>query len=144
MAGIRHFGALLVGLSGWSYPEWKGSFYAGVPPRLWLARIAERFPAVEVNIGYYRWLRRSAIEGWIKQTPPAFRFAAKGPRTVTHVRRLKNVADVVAQQREIYGAHVRVEFLAKIRDEEKYPDLESLKAQIARDCAAAREILESH
>ena len=104
MAGIRHFGALLVGLSGWSYPEWKGSFYAGVPPRLWLARIAERFPAVEVNIGYYRWLRRSAIEGWIKQTPPAFRFAAKGPRTVTHVRRLKNVADVVAQQREIYGA----------------------------------------
>lgn len=44
-------------------------------------------------------------------------------------------------QREIYGTHVRVEFLAKIRDEEKYPDLETLKAQIARDCAAAREIL---
>lgn len=47
-------------------------------------------------------------------------------------------------QREIYGAHLRVEFLAKIRDEEKYPDLETLKAQIARDCVMAREILESH
>jgi riboflavin kinase / FMN adenylyltransferase len=43
---------------------------------------------------------------------------------------------------DIYGAHVRVEFLAKIRDEEKYADLEALKAQIARDCAAARSILE--
>lgn len=45
-------------------------------------------------------------------------------------------------QRDIYGEHLRVEFLAKIRDEEKYPDLQTLKAQIARDCAAARGILE--
>jgi riboflavin kinase/FMN adenylyltransferase len=42
--------------------------------------------------------------------------------------------------REIYGAHLRVEFLAKIRDEAKYADLETLKAQIARDCDAARDI----
>lgn len=47
-------------------------------------------------------------------------------------------------ERDIYGEHVRVEFLAKIRDEEHYPDLDSLKAQIARDCDAARAILESH
>ena len=43
---------------------------------------------------------------------------------------------------DIYGHHVRVEFIAKIRDEEKYPDLETLKAQIGRDCDAARAILE--
>ena len=42
---------------------------------------------------------------------------------------------------EIYGEHVRVEFLRKIRDEEKYPDLDTLKAQIARDCEAARQVL---
>ncbi len=42
---------------------------------------------------------------------------------------------------EIYGEHVRVEFLSKIRDEEKYPDLDTLKAQIARDCEAARQVL---
>src|SRR5690606_12963812 len=46
-------------------------------------------------------------------------------------------------QRELYGRHLRVEFLAKIRDEEKYADLETLKEQIARDCIAARDILES-
>jgi riboflavin kinase / FMN adenylyltransferase len=42
---------------------------------------------------------------------------------------------------ELYGAHLRVEFLHKIRDEEKYPDLETLRSQIARDCEAARALL---
>jgi riboflavin kinase/FMN adenylyltransferase len=44
----------------------------------------------------------------------------------------------------LYAAHVRVEFLHKIRDEEKYSDLETLKAQIARDCEAAKTFLLEH
>ncbi len=42
---------------------------------------------------------------------------------------------------DLYNRHLRVEFLHKIRDEEKFPDLESLKAQIARDCEAAKSFL---
>jgi riboflavin kinase/FMN adenylyltransferase len=42
---------------------------------------------------------------------------------------------------DLYGAHMRVEFLHKIRDEEKYSDLAALKAQIERDCEAARALL---
>ena len=42
---------------------------------------------------------------------------------------------------DIYGIRVRVEFLAKIRDEEKFPNLEALKAAIANDCVAARRAL---
>jgi riboflavin kinase/FMN adenylyltransferase len=42
---------------------------------------------------------------------------------------------------DLYRAHVRVEFLHKIRDEEKYSDLDALKAQIGRDCEAARSFL---
>ena len=42
---------------------------------------------------------------------------------------------------DLYGAHMRVEFLHKIRDEEKYSDLDALKAQIERDCEAARNFL---
>lgn len=42
---------------------------------------------------------------------------------------------------DLYGAHMRVEFLHKIRDEEKYSDLDALKAQIERDCEAARTFL---
>jgi len=39
---------------------------------------------------------------------------------------------------DIYGEHVRVEFLEKLRDEEKYPDLDTLKQRIARDVEQAR------
>jgi riboflavin kinase / FMN adenylyltransferase len=42
---------------------------------------------------------------------------------------------------DLYGRHVRVEFLRKIRDERKYPDLDTMKAQIARDCEAAKSFL---
>jgi riboflavin kinase/FMN adenylyltransferase len=42
---------------------------------------------------------------------------------------------------DLYGQHLRVEFLHKLRDEEKYPDLDTLKAQIARDAEAARSFL---
>jgi riboflavin kinase/FMN adenylyltransferase len=42
---------------------------------------------------------------------------------------------------DLYRRHLRVEFVQKLRDEEKYPDLETLRAQIARDCDAARAAL---
>jgi riboflavin kinase/FMN adenylyltransferase len=42
---------------------------------------------------------------------------------------------------DLYGQHLRVDFLHKIRDEQKFPDLETLKARIARDCEIARELL---
>jgi len=42
---------------------------------------------------------------------------------------------------DLYGAHMRVEFLHKIRDEERYSNLDALKAQIERDCEAARTYL---
>jgi riboflavin kinase/FMN adenylyltransferase len=45
---------------------------------------------------------------------------------------------------DLYRRHVRVEFLHKIRDEEKYPDLETMREQIERDCDAARRFLLEH
>jgi riboflavin kinase/FMN adenylyltransferase len=45
---------------------------------------------------------------------------------------------------DIYGSHLRVDFLHKIRDEEKYANLELLRAQIARDCETARSLLTEH
>jgi riboflavin kinase / FMN adenylyltransferase len=44
----------------------------------------------------------------------------------------------------LYDLHVEVQFLHKIRDEAKYPDLAALTAQIARDCEQARAWLASH
>ena len=45
---------------------------------------------------------------------------------------------------DIYGRRVSVEFLHKLRDEEKYPDLESLRKQITIDVAQARDYHHSH
>ena len=40
--------------------------------------------------------------------------------------------------RDIYGAHISVRFVHKLRDEQRFPNLDALKAQIAADAAAAR------
>ena len=40
--------------------------------------------------------------------------------------------------RDIYGAHISVRFVQKLRDEQRFPNLDALKAQIAADAAAAR------
>lgn len=64
--------------------------------------------------------------------------------TITSDRRMTLEVHLFDFDGQLYGRHLRVEFLAKIRDEEKYASLELLKEQIARDCIAAREILESH
>jgi riboflavin kinase/FMN adenylyltransferase len=45
---------------------------------------------------------------------------------------------------DLYGKHLRVCFLEKLRDEEKYPDLEQLKNAIARDVHRAQEYFERH
>jgi riboflavin kinase/FMN adenylyltransferase len=45
---------------------------------------------------------------------------------------------------QIYGKHLRVEFLQKLRDEEKYPDLETLTRHIALDVKHAKEWFEKH
>jgi riboflavin kinase/FMN adenylyltransferase len=47
-------------------------------------------------------------------------------------------------EQEIYGQQLRVEFLQKLRDEEKYPDLETLTRQIALDVKHAKEWFEKH
>lgn len=45
---------------------------------------------------------------------------------------------------DLYGRHVRVDFLAKIRDEAKYADFDTLRDRIARDCEEARTYLKEH
>ncbi|MGA8865118.1 MAG: bifunctional riboflavin kinase/FAD synthetase [Gallionella sp.] len=47
-------------------------------------------------------------------------------------------------EQQIYGSHLRVEFLQKLRDEEKYPDVETLIRHIALDVENARKWFEQH
>jgi len=79
----------LVGTSGWSYKEWKGSFY---PPKLpqdeMLGFYASRFPTVEVNNSFYRIPSEKVLMGWAERVPPDFHFVLKASRRITHNSRL--------------------------------------------------------
>jgi len=85
---------LSIGTSGFSYAEWKGPFYpADLAASGMLAYYAGRLPAVEINNTFYRLPRRSVLEGWAAQVPESFRFAVKASQRITHLKRLKDVAD---------------------------------------------------
>jgi uncharacterized protein YecE (DUF72 family) len=74
-------GRLLVGTSGFSYPDWAPRFYpAGTRPADRLAVYATRLPALELNATFRRRPTASAIAGWLRATPPDFRFAVKAQR----------------------------------------------------------------
>ncbi len=85
---------LLTGTSGYSYKEWKGSFY---PEDLaagdMLRYYGERLPAVEINNTFYRLPKASVLESWAAQVPDDFRFSIKASRKITHFARLKESAE---------------------------------------------------
>jgi len=83
---------VLVGTSGYNYPEWKGPFYpATLPAAKMLSYYAERLPTVEINYTFYRMPNAKTIAGWSEATPPEFTFVLKAPRRITHDSRLKFV-----------------------------------------------------
>ena len=85
---------ILVGTSGYNYPEWKGSFYpADLPAAKFLPYYASKFPTVEINYTFYRMPTPKLIAGWRTQVPTEFRFTLKAPKRITHDRRLR-AADV--------------------------------------------------
>src|SRR5437588_1605999 len=85
---------LHVGTSGYSYKEWKGSFYPEkLPAKEMLSYYASRLPAVELNNTFYRLPQRSMVENWRAQVPANFRFAVKASQRITHFKRLKDVGD---------------------------------------------------
>ena|SRR5215472_3753995 len=85
---------LFVGTSGYSYKEWKGSFYPEhLPAKEMLSYYATRLPAVEINNTFYRLPQPAMVEGWKDQVPPTFRFSIKASQKITHFKRLKDAQD---------------------------------------------------
>jgi uncharacterized protein YecE (DUF72 family) len=85
---------LYVGTSGFSYKEWKGSFYPEkIPAKEMLAYYASRLPAVEINNTFYRLPQKSMLDNWWDLVPPGFRFSVKASQRITHFKRLNGVTD---------------------------------------------------
>jgi uncharacterized protein YecE (DUF72 family) len=79
-----------VGASGYSYKEWKGSFYPDdMKPEAMLAWYAQHLPTVEINNTFYQMPKVAVLESWASSTPDSFRFAIKASRRITHQARLK-------------------------------------------------------
>jgi uncharacterized protein YecE (DUF72 family) len=86
-----------VGVSGWRYPGWRGDFYpTGLVQRRELEYAASRLTSIEVNGSFYSLQRPSSYRSWREQTPEDFLFSVKGPRYVTHLKRLRDVETPLA------------------------------------------------
>lgn len=85
-------GKVRIGISGWNYAPWRGRFYpAKLAHHRELAYAASIFPSIEINGTFYSLQRPESYAKWHDATPDHFVFSVKGPRFITHMRRLSNV-----------------------------------------------------
>jgi uncharacterized protein YecE (DUF72 family) len=123
---------LYVGTSGYSYKEWKGSFYPeDLPEKQMLKFYGERFRSVEINNTFYRMPKAAMLEGWANEVPPDFKFVLKAPQRITHIQRLADAGDSVS-------------FLLKVAEalkERLGPLLFQLPPYLKKDAARLRDFL---
>ncbi|WP_063053095.1 DUF72 domain-containing protein [Nocardia arthritidis] len=90
-------GRIRIGTSGWVYPPWRGTFYPrGLAHKRELAYLSERLDSVEINGSFYSLQRPSSYQRWAEQTPDDFLFAVKGSRFITHMKRLRDGDELLA------------------------------------------------
>jgi uncharacterized protein YecE (DUF72 family) len=124
-----------IGCSGWSYKDWREAFYPkGLPASRWLEHYSSVFDTVEVNNTFYRLPTEAAARSWAESTPSGFVFAVKASRYLTHVKRLRGIADRMSR---FYDP------LRPLADAGKLgPTLWQLPANFQRDDALLAEALE--
>ena len=86
-----------IGISGWRYAPWRGVFYPeDLVQREELAYASRQLATIEINGSFYSLQRPSSYARWRDATPRGFVFAVKAPRYITHIRRLRNAEDGLA------------------------------------------------
>ena len=84
--------AIRIGVSGWRYTPWRGVFYPKNLPQkseLWYA--SRVLPSLEINGSFYSLQRPEYYAQWRDETPDDFVFAVKGPRFITHMKKLRDI-----------------------------------------------------
>lgn len=96
-APARPRGKIRIGISGWRYAPWRGVFY---PKKLRQADelhfASRQFSTIEINGTFYSQQRPESFAKWCEATPKNFVFSIKGPRYISHIRRLKDCRQPLA------------------------------------------------
>lgn len=86
-----------IGTSGWVYPHWREKFYPeDLPQKKWLSFYADHFKTVEINSTFYHQVRPQTFVNWQKQVGTDFVFSVKANRFITHIKRLKECREALA------------------------------------------------
>jgi uncharacterized protein YecE (DUF72 family) len=85
-------GNIRIGISGWTYAPWRGTFYPpDLPQKKELEYASSMLPSIEINGTFYSLQRPTSYASWYEQTPGDFVFSVKAPRFITHIRRLREI-----------------------------------------------------
>jgi uncharacterized protein YecE (DUF72 family) len=81
--------AIRVGVGGWVFAPWRGTFYPpGLPQSRELEYAGRQLTAIEINGTFYGSQKPASFRRWHAETPEGFMFSLKGPRFATHRREL--------------------------------------------------------
>jgi uncharacterized protein YecE (DUF72 family) len=88
---------LRIGISGWTYGPWRGTFYPrGLTQKNELAYASRELNSIEINGSFYSLQRPTSYELWRDQTPDGFVFSVKAGRFITHMKKLRGVETALA------------------------------------------------
>ncbi|WP_150291201.1 DUF72 domain-containing protein [Sphingobium estronivorans] len=91
-------GKIRVGIGGWVFEPWRGTFYPeGLRQKDELAYVGEHLTATEINATYYSTQKPATFAGWARTVPDGFQFAVKASRFCTNRRVLAESGDSVAK-----------------------------------------------
>ena len=93
---------LFVGVSGFSYASWKGTFYPkDLKSEDFLSFYAGKLNSVEINSSFYAPPSAAMVKSWTGRTGEDFRFSIKSPRLITHTLKLGKGASEAADRLSI-------------------------------------------
>ena len=93
---MKNSGSIRVGIGGWVFPPWRGSFYPkGLPQSQELQHASRQLTAIEINGTFYNSGRADSFRKWREETPDGFVFSLKGPRFVTHRNELAGAKEAL-------------------------------------------------
>lgn len=143
-------GIIRIGISGWRYEPWRGTFYpAGLAQARELEYASRQLRTIEINGSFYSLQSPACYRRWYQDTPDDFVFSVKGGRFITHMKQLRDVetalgnffASGMAELREKLGP-----FLWQLPPRMRFDAerIEHFLAQLPQDTDAASAVARRH